>query len=44
MEDLFSRSKFDCVVHLAARAGVRPSLEDPLAYETTNVRGTFTSA
>ena len=42
MEDLFSRSKFDCVVHLAARAGVRPSLEDPLSYETTNVRGTFT--
>jgi len=42
MEDLFSRSKFDCVVHLAARAGVRPSLEAPLAYETTNVRGTFT--
>jgi len=41
MEDLFSRSKFDCVVHLAARAGVRPSLENPLAYETTNVHGTF---
>lgn len=41
MEELFSRSKFDCVVHLAARAGVRPSLEDPLAYEIANVRGTF---
>jgi len=41
IEHLFSRSKFDCVVHLAARAGVRPSLEDPLAYEITNVRGTF---
>ncbi|HXF39297.1 MAG TPA: GDP-mannose 4,6-dehydratase [Blastocatellia bacterium] len=41
MIDLFARSKFDCVVHLAARAGVRPSLEDPLAYETANVRGTF---
>src|SRR6185503_17219212 len=27
--------------HLAARAGVRPSLADPLAYEETNVRGTF---
>ena len=38
---LFARSGFDCVVHLAARAGVRPSLEDPLAYEETNVRGTF---
>ena len=41
MNDLFARSGFDCVVHLAARAGVRPSLEDPLAYEETNVRGTF---
>jgi UDP-glucuronate 4-epimerase len=28
-------------VHLAARAGVRPSLADPLAYEETNVRGTY---
>lgn len=42
MNDLFARAAFDCVVHLAARAGVRPSLEDPLAYEETNVRGTFT--
>ena len=42
MEDLFAREGFDCVVHLAARAGVRPSLEDPLAYENANVRGTFT--
>jgi UDP-glucuronate 4-epimerase len=42
MNDLFDRAAFDCVVHLAARAGVRPSLEDPLAYEETNVRGTFT--
>ncbi len=42
MNDLFARAAFDCVVHLAARAGVRPSLQDPLAYEETNVRGTFT--
>lgn len=41
MNDLFARASFDCVVHLAARAGVRPSLADPLAYEETNVRGTF---
>src|SRR5205085_11204164 len=39
--DLFSRHKFDCIVHLAARAGVRPSLLDPLAYEQANVRGTY---
>ena len=42
MNDLFARAGFDCVVHLAARAGVRPSVEDPLAYEESNVRGTFT--
>jgi UDP-glucuronate 4-epimerase len=41
MDDLFARSRFDLVVHLAARAGVRPSLADPLAYEETNVRGTY---
>ena len=29
------------VVHLAARAGVRPSIADPGAYEATNVRGTY---
>ena len=42
MNELFARASFQCVVHLAARAGVRPSLADPLAYEETNVRGTFT--
>lgn len=31
----------DAVVHLAARAGVRPSLDDPLLYEDVNVRGTL---
>jgi UDP-glucuronate 4-epimerase len=41
MTELFARAHFDCVVHLGARAGVRPSLEDPLAYEDTNVRGTY---
>ena len=30
----------DAVVHLAARAGVRPSIEAPMAYEQTNVGGT----
>ncbi|HSB08786.1 MAG TPA: GDP-mannose 4,6-dehydratase, partial [Blastocatellia bacterium] len=42
MEELFARARFDCIVHLAARAGVRPSLADPMAHEETNVRGTFT--
>lgn len=31
---------YDCVVHLAAKAGVRPSIEDPVAYQEVNVRGT----
>src|SRR5688572_17833382 len=33
ISEIFSRRSFDCVVHLAARAGVRPSLENPMAYE-----------
>jgi len=31
----------DVVVHLAARAGVRPSIEQPLLYQDVNVRGTL---
>ena len=38
---LFERGNFDGVVHLAAMAGVRPSLLDPLHYEDVNVRGTM---
>jgi len=30
----------DAIVHLAARAGVRPSLEDPVGYQQVNVMGT----
>ena len=30
----------DVVVHLAARAGVRPSIDNPLLYQDVNVRGT----
>jgi UDP-glucuronate 4-epimerase len=31
---------YDAIVHLAAKAGVRPSMEDPLGYQDVNVRGT----
>lgn len=31
---------YDAIVHLAAKAGVRPSIDDPLAYQDVNVRGT----
>lgn len=41
IDSLFAREKFDCVVHLAARAGVRPSLQNPPAYAETNVTGTY---
>ena len=32
--------RFDVIVHLAARAGVRPSIADPIGYQEVNVRGT----
>jgi UDP-glucuronate 4-epimerase len=35
----FAMSRIRAVVHLAARAGVRPSLSDPLLYERANIRG-----
>ena len=31
---------FDAILHLAAKAGVRPSIQDPLGYQDVNVRGT----
>src|ERR1035437_153101 len=40
LDGLFRRLKFDQVVHLAARAGVRPSLEEPALYQRVNVEGT----
>ena len=38
---LFQREKFDAVAHLAARAGVRPSISQPQLYYDTNVAGTL---
>ena len=40
LEQIFNSSNFDCVVHLAARAGVRPSLSEPQLYTETNINGT----
>src|ERR1044072_5078052 len=39
MDQLFDRSSFDRVIHLAAQAGVRYSLERPDAYIASNVLG-----
>jgi UDP-glucuronate 4-epimerase len=33
-------ASYDTIVHLAARAGVRPSIEDPVGYQQVNVSGT----
>ncbi|HEX8176621.1 MAG TPA: GDP-mannose 4,6-dehydratase [Pyrinomonadaceae bacterium] len=38
---LFDETKFQVIVHLAARAGVRPSLAEPQLYNETNVTGTL---
>ncbi len=39
MEDLFRREKFERVIHLAAQAGVRYSIENPHAYVSSNLVG-----
>ncbi len=40
LDRLFGSVKFDQVIHLAARAGVRPSLQEPALYQRVNVEGT----
>jgi len=40
LDQLFGSVKFDQIIHLAARAGVRPSLADPVLYARVNVEGT----
>ena len=41
LEEIFTANSFECVVHLAARAGVRPSLSEPQLYTETNINGTL---
>ena len=38
--EIFSAAQFDQIIHLAARAGVRPSLEQPALYQRVNIEGT----
>ena len=40
LKDLFARFKPDRLVHLAAWAGVRPSIENPAIYQAVNLEGT----
>jgi UDP-glucuronate 4-epimerase len=41
LKGIFQKTKVDFVAHLAARAGVRPSIADPLLYQDVNIRGTI---
>ena len=41
LRTIFARNDFDAIVHLAARAGVRPSLKQPKLYAETNINGTL---
>ncbi|HDP97805.1 MAG TPA: NAD-dependent epimerase/dehydratase family protein [bacterium] len=41
LKQLFSQNKFDAIIHLAARAGVRPSVLQPKLYQEVNIRGTL---
>jgi UDP-glucuronate 4-epimerase len=40
LEEVFGHGPFDQIIHLAARAGVRPSLEEPALCQRVNVEGT----
>jgi UDP-glucuronate 4-epimerase len=41
MREIMERARPDTVIHLAARAGVRPSIEQPMLYERVNIGGTL---
>lgn len=41
LKEIFTAERIEQVVHLAARAGVRPSIRDPLLYAEVNIRGTL---
>ena len=40
LKEIFNNNQIDCVIHLAAMAGVRPSIENPLLYQEVNCVGT----
>jgi len=41
LTEIFKNNQIDAVIHLAALAGVRPSIERPLEYEEVNIKGTM---
>ena len=41
MEKIFNKENIHQVVHMAARAGIRPSIQNPFIYQKVNVEGTL---
>ena len=41
LRTIFQKHKIDLIIHLAALAGVRPSIERPLEYQEVNIKGTM---
>lgn len=40
VESILDEDEIETIVHLAAKAGVRPSIEDPVGYQDVNINGT----
>ena len=41
LKKIFEKEKPEKILHIAARAGVRPSIQNPILYEEVNVKGTL---
>ncbi len=41
LDNILVTEKIDKIIHLAARAGVRPSIKDPFLYQEVNIKGTL---
>ncbi|MGH9751570.1 MAG: GDP-mannose 4,6-dehydratase, partial [Blastocatellia bacterium] len=41
LKQIFSEQHFDAIIHLAAKAGVRPSVNEPRVYTEVNINGTM---
>jgi len=41
VQKVLRQDRFDAIIHLAAKTGVRPSIEDPAGYQDVNINGTM---
>ena len=41
LDQVFEKTNYDLVIHLAAMAGVRPSIKEPVLYKEVNIDGTL---